>query len=130
MNTPFQNLNFQLGLLHFAHVLAMVDGVLDGNEKSAIQAIINEEEIPESVVLDFEKGIEEKTEKGIYQHGLAFVNDCNEDEKKCVFVHLYRLSESDHKIHVKEVRLLLYSLKATHIEFEDVVLIARLAGNR
>ncbi len=126
MNATQQTLNFQLGLLHFLHLLAMVDGVIDERERKAIRAIVKEEEIPEVVFLDFETAIARKAEKEIYQEGLVLLNRCDDDEKKCVFVHLYRLSEADDKIHVKEVRLLLYSLRATNIDFEDVEIIARL----
>ena len=126
MNTSAQSLNFQLGLLHFAHLLAMVDGIMDEREKKAIRAIADEEQIPEGVFQDFQKEITRRTEKEIYKQGLDLLNQCNDDEKKCAFVHLYRLSEADDKIHVREVRLLLYSLKATHVDFEDVELIARL----
>jgi len=37
------------------------------------------------------------------------------------FVTLYKISEIDGRVHVKEVRLLLYSIKMTGIEFDDVV---------
>jgi len=126
MKTSPQTLNFQLGLLHFVHLLALVDGVIDDREKKAIKAIAVEEGIPERVFQDFEKTIGEKSERDIYHHGLELLDRCTDDEKRTVFVHLYRLSEVDEKIHVKEVRLLLYSLKASHIEFEDVELIAKL----
>jgi hypothetical protein len=36
-------------------------------------------------------------------------------------VHLYKLSEADGLVHVKEVRLLLYSIKMVGVEFNDVV---------
>ena len=42
-------------------------------------------------------------------------------EKLNAFVHLYKLSEVDGSVHVKEVRLLLYSIKMAGIEFNDVV---------
>lgn len=126
MNSSNQNINFHLGLLHFVHLLTIVDGVIDERERLAIKNIIREEDIPATVVADFEKSVAGKTEKDVYQDGLAFLNQCSDDEKKCVFVHLYRLTEVDDKVHVKEVRLLLYSIKASNIDFEDVELIARL----
>jgi uncharacterized tellurite resistance protein B-like protein len=125
-----QNLNFQLGLLHFVHLLVMVDGHIDEREKRAILAIREEEEIPEQVFRNFERAIARKTEKEIYQEGVDLLNRCDEEEKLCAFVHLYQLSEADDKIHVKEVRLLLYSLKATRIDFDDVELTARMVSIR
>jgi hypothetical protein len=35
---------------------------------------------------------------------------------------LYKLSEVDGRVHVKEIKLLLYSIKLTGVEFEDLVL--------
>ena len=40
---------------------------------------------------------------------------------------LYRLAEADTSISSKEVRFLIYGLKLTHIDFEDVILSASLA---
>jgi uncharacterized tellurite resistance protein B-like protein len=128
MSKRSQNLNFQLGLLHFAHVLAMVDGRMDEREKDAILALREEEHIPDLVFQHFERAIRQKTEKDIYREGIELLNQCDEEEKLCAFVHLYKLSEADDKIHIKEVRLLLYSLKATRIDFEDVELGAQMAG--
>ena len=54
------------------------------------------------------------------------LNRCSEDEKLTAFVHLYRLTEVDDSVHRKEVRFLLYSLKATNVAFEDVELNAKL----
>src|SRR5690348_2734260 len=126
MNASPQNTNFQLGLLHFVYLLAMVDGVIDEREQQAIRAIASEESISNDDLEEFDKTIRLKPERDIYHTGINLLNRCTEDEKKTVFVHLYRLSEADDKIHVKEVRLLLYSLKATHVEFEDIELIAKL----
>ncbi len=121
------NADFQLGLLHFVHLLVMVDGEIDQREKAAIRKIKLEEKIPDWVFDEFEESIPQKTERQIYEEGVEMLNRCTEDERLCVFVHLYRLSEADDKIHVKEVRLLLYSIKATKIAFEDVELSARMS---
>ncbi len=121
-----QNIDFQLGLLHFVHLLVMVDGAIDQREKAAIRKIKLEEKIPDWVFDDFEETVADKTEREIYEDGIALLNRCNEEEKLCAFVHLYRLAEADDAVHVREVRFLLYSLKATKIEFEDVELSARM----
>ncbi|MBS1680893.1 MAG: hypothetical protein JST48_04200 [Bacteroidetes bacterium] len=126
MKTTNQNQNYQLGLLHFAHLLVTVDGFVDNREKDAMKKLMAEEHIPDSVYSDFTKTVAHKTERDVYDRGITLLNACNEDEKLSALVHLYRLSEIDDQIHVKEVRLLLYSLKATHVEFEDVVLSANL----
>lgn len=126
-----QNQNYQLGLLHFAHLLVTVDGFVDEREKNAINSLLKEEKIPEQVYLDFQKSVKSKSEKDLYEKGVQLLSQCSEEEKLSALVHLYRLSEIDDNVHVKEVRLLLYSLKANNVEFEDVVLSAKMlkAGN-
>lgn len=121
-----QSLNYQLGLLHFAHLLVTVDGFVDEREKKAMLDLQFEEQISEPVYNEFEKAILPKSEREVFQQGVALLNQCNEQEKLCALVHLYRMAEADNLVHVKEVRLLLYSLKATNVEFEDVVLTARM----
>jgi hypothetical protein len=44
-----RNVDFQLGLLHFVHLLVTVDGKIDDREREAIHSIKGEEEIPGSV---------------------------------------------------------------------------------
>jgi uncharacterized tellurite resistance protein B-like protein len=126
-----QNQNYQMGLLHFAHLLVTVDGFIDDREKSAINSLLKEEHIPEEVYNDFQKMVKTKSERELYDRGVKLLSECSEEEKLSALVHLYRLSEIDNNVHVKEVRLLLYSLKATNVEFEDVVLSAKMlkAGN-
>jgi hypothetical protein len=48
-------------------------------------------------------------------------SECTDEEKLDAFAHLYNMSEVDGSVHVREVRLLLYSIKAAGIEFNDVV---------
>ena len=121
------NIDFQLGLLHFVHLLVNVDGRIDDREKTAILAIKEEERIPDSAFQDFEKYVLSNSEQEIYDKGVELLNKCTEEEKICAFVHLYRLSEADTSISNKEVRFLIYGLKLTHIDFEDVILSASMA---
>jgi len=122
-----REIDFQLGLLHLVHLLMMADGEIHPHEKAVIRRIKLEEKIPDWVFDEFEESIPYKTEHQIYTEGINHINSCTEEEKLCVFVHLYRLAEADQNIHVKEVRLLLYSVKATSLSFEDVELSARMS---
>src|SRR6266487_4534722 len=126
-----QSQNYQLGLLHFAHLLVTVDGFIDDREKTAMISLIKEEQIPDQLYADFQKTVNTRSQHEVYDRGVKLLSTCSDEEKLSALVHLYRLSEIDNNVHVKEVRLLLYSLKATNVEFEDVVLSARLlrAGN-
>lgn len=126
-NESNQNKDFQLGLLNFVHLLVMVDGVIDQRETKAILAIKEEENISDQVFNDFNKSLLSKTERQIYVDAVDRLNRCTEEEKLCAFVHLHRLSEADENIDVKEVRFMLYSLKAAKIDIEDVVLSARMS---
>jgi uncharacterized tellurite resistance protein B-like protein len=122
-----QNTNFQLGLLHFAHLLMNADGTIDDREKKALQKIKNDEKIPDKVFDFFQETVLGRVERDIYEDGVELLNKCTEEERLTAFVHLYQLVNSDQSIHEKEVRLLLYSLKATNIAFEDVKLSARMS---
>lgn len=126
MSAVQQNLDYQLGLLHFAHLLVTVDGVVDEREKRAMKDLQAEEQISEHVFHQFKQTITPKSEREVFQQGVSLLNKCNEQEKLCALVHLYRMAEADNQVHIKEVRLLLYSLKATNVEFEDVVLTANM----
>jgi uncharacterized tellurite resistance protein B-like protein len=123
MNT---SINFQLGLLHFVHLLANVDGVVDDRERKAMWSIKDEEKIADSVFNDFEKKIQTEKAQTIYQEGVSLLNSCTEEERLCAFVHLYRLAKADQNIHIREVRLLLYGIKEAKIEFDDVMLSANM----
>jgi uncharacterized tellurite resistance protein B-like protein len=122
------NSNYQLGLLHFVHLLVNVDGRIDDREREAILAIKTEEKIPDSVFNDFQKKVTSSTEQAIYSQGVEYLVACTEEERLAAFVHLYKLAEADTSISNKEVRFLLYGLKVTNISFEDVVLSAAMAG--
>jgi uncharacterized tellurite resistance protein B-like protein len=115
------NKKYHLGLLHLVHLLISADGVIDEKERGAMLNIRKKEKISDEVYDEFENDVKTKKERDIYQQGISLINECTDEEKLNVFVHLYKLSEVDGNVHVKEVRLLLYSIKMAGIEFNDVV---------
>ena len=115
------NKTYQIGLLYLVHLLISADGVVDENEKKALIKVKEKENIPDSLFAEFENQVAVKKERDIYQEGIEMINRCTEEEKLNAFVHLYKMSEVDGRVHVKEVRLLLYSIKMAGIEFNDVV---------
>jgi len=121
-----QNVNYQLGLLHFVHLLVNHNQGIDEREKEAFRELQREEEIPDALVQAFQHTLSTKSERELFQYGIHLLNLCNDQEKLCALAQLYQLAERDNQIHVKEVRLLLYSLKSTDIDFEDVEMTARL----
>ena len=115
------NKEFQLGLLSLTHLLVCADGVVDKHETDAIKIIRKKEGIGDPVFREFENFISNKKEREIFQYGIELINQCSDEEKLKVFVTLYKLSEVDGRVHVKEIRLLLYSIKLAGVEFNDVV---------
>jgi uncharacterized tellurite resistance protein B-like protein len=115
------NKNYQLGLLYLVHLLISADGVIDEKESKALEQIRIDEKIVEEIYQKFQTDIITKKEKDIYQEGIAMMNECSTEEKLSAFAQLYKLSEVDGSVHVKEVRLLLYSIKMAGIEFNDVI---------
>jgi uncharacterized tellurite resistance protein B-like protein len=115
------NKNYQMGLLYLVHLLINADGVIDDKERSGLRKVQALEHIPDALFQEFEKEIMAKKEREIYQAGIEMINECSDEEKLNAFVHLYKMSEADGRVHVKEVRLLLYSIRMAGIEFADVV---------
>lgn len=115
------NKTYQLGLLYLVHLLINADGVIDDKERDALVKVKILEKIPDQVFSDFETEIASQKEREIYQRGIEMINECSQAEKLNAFVHLYKMSEADGRVHVKEVRLLLYSIRQAGIEFDDVV---------
>jgi uncharacterized tellurite resistance protein B-like protein len=117
--------NYQTGLLHLVQLVISADGVIDKREEAAFEKIRKAENISDEVYDTFIQEARQKKERDIYMDGISLINSCDDEEKVRAFVHLYKLSESDVKVHVKEIRLLLYSVKLSGIEFNDVVEMAR-----
>jgi uncharacterized tellurite resistance protein B-like protein len=115
------NKTYQIGLLYLVHLLISADGVIDESEKNALLKVKEKENIPDSLFAEFQDAVTIKKERDIYQEGIQLINKCTDEEKLKAFVHLYKMTEVDGRVHVKEVRLLLYSIKMAGIEFNDVV---------
>ena len=113
--------NFQFGLLYLIHLLTHADGGMDEHEIKAIDEIRKKENIDDAIFSEFKSDIADKNERIVYEKGIELIKECSDDERLRAFVHLYKLSEVDGRVHVKEVRLLLYSIKMAGLEFNDVV---------
>lgn len=120
--------NYQLGLLHFVHILINADGYIDDREMEIIRKIKKEENIDDGVFLEFSRSIAHIKGQDIFNRGLDLLNSCTEEEKICAFVYLFQLAEADASISMKEVRLLMYALKVTNVDFNDVALSNDLAS--
>jgi uncharacterized tellurite resistance protein B-like protein len=116
VNHPYQS-----ALLYLTHLLISADGTIDDDEVKALDLIRKREQITQAFFDDFVLTIKGKRERELFQLGIDTVNQCSEEEKLRVFVTLYKLAEVDGRVHLKEIKLLLYALRLAKIEFEDVV---------
>jgi len=116
-----QNKDYHLGVLYLMRLLINADGIVDMSENDVLNKVKKYEGIPEPTLIEFEKDVLNKKEKEVYQTGIDHINLCSDEEKMNAFVHLYKMSEADGRVHVKEVRLLLYSIRQAKIEFNEVV---------
>ena len=126
MTQKKQNKNYHLGILYLMHLLVNADGVIDQHEHNALRKVKNYEDMPEETLIEFEKNVIKQNEKDIYQTGIDYLNTCSDEEKLKAFAHLSKMSEADGRVHVKEVRLLLYSIRMAKIEFNQVIEMAKL----
>lgn len=115
------NKDYQLGMLYLLHLLTGVDGNINETEILALDKIKHNEGITEETILEFENTIKMLKERDIYQRAIEYINACSREEKLKTFASLYKMSEVDGRVHVKEIRLLLYSIEMAGIEFDDVV---------
>lgn len=113
--------DYHLGLLYLVHLLIGIDGIVDENEQKQLLKIRDTEGISADVFEEFIDQVKQRKNRDIYQLGIEYINRCSDEKKLDAFVHLYKMSEADGTVHVKEVRLLLYSIKQASIEFSDVV---------
>ena len=113
--------NYHLALLCLSHLLIAADGEVHPDEKGAFDKMCIREKISNATFQDFQTIVSQKKERDLYNHSIGLIGDCTDDEKLRIFAMLYKLSEVDGRVHVKEIRLLLYSIKRVSIEFTDVV---------
>jgi len=113
--------SYHLGLLYLVKLLIDADGVADEKELEALRLIKAKENIPNETFDTFDAGIRSMREREIYSRGIELINQCADEEKLKAFAILYKLSEVDGRVHVKEIKLLLYSISTAGLEFDDVV---------
>jgi uncharacterized tellurite resistance protein B-like protein len=110
----------QKSILYLTYLLVYSDGEFDESERNAIKFICQEEGISEKDYQAFLIDVQELSEKDLFDTGVDLIEGCSEENKTSVFVWLYKLSEADGKVHAKEVRFLLYSLRRANIDFDAV----------
>ena len=113
--------SFHSALLYLTHLLISADGTVDDHEVKALDLIRHRENIPPAFFSEFVENIHGKRERDLFQAGIDSINRCSDEDKLRVFVILYKLAEVDGRVHLKEIRLLLYALRLAKIDFEEVV---------
>jgi len=112
--------DYQLALLYLMHLVVGADDEIDEQEMNALKVIRNKVNISEETFNQFTADIATMRERDIYISGLELLNNCSEKEKIDAFALLYKLTEADGKVHIKEVRFLLYASKSCGVNFDDV----------
>jgi uncharacterized tellurite resistance protein B-like protein len=115
------NKDYQLGLLYLVKLLIDADGIADEKELKALRVIQEREGISDEIFQEFEGALQILKEREVYDTGISLINTCSDSDKLKIFGTLYRLSEADGRVHIKEIKLLLYSIKTAGVEFDDVV---------
>ncbi len=113
--------NYQQGLLHLVYLLINADGVVNSKEQLALLSIKDEEKIPQDVFDNFLEDVKIKKLNEVYKEGIELINACTDEEKMKAFVHLYKIPSIDGTVHIKEVKLLLYTVKMANLEFSDII---------
>lgn len=113
--------HYQLGLLYLVKLLIDADGVADEKELAALHCIKVKENIPDEVFWEFEARVSRLKDQEIYEAGFKYLHNCTLPEKRNIFTILYKLSEVDGRVHLKEIKLLLFSIKTAGVDFDDVV---------
>lgn len=113
--------DYSLGLHYLIYLIISADKVIEPSELKAMSQILFHEGIEEKTYLKNLEVIKGKREREIYERGIDLISKCTDDEKRRAFAWLYKMSEVDGHIHVKEVRFLLYSIKHAGIDLDDVI---------
>jgi hypothetical protein len=116
--------SYSTGLLALTSVLINSDGEISEKEVDYVQKIRESEGIPDDLFNHIKGAILGKTEREVYQLGIDSLNACTDDLKTRAFIRMYQMAMVDGVIHVKEVRLLLYAVKTTHVDINTVVRLA------
>ncbi len=110
----------QEAILYLTYLLVYSDGEYDESEKKAIDYIRSQEAISDDDYQKFLLEIDDVSERELYNKGVDLVEACSLEDRLTVFVWLYKLSEADGTVHAKEIRFLLYSLRKTGVDFDEV----------
>jgi len=110
----------QEAILYLTYLLVYSDGEYDESEKKAIDYIRSQEAISDDDYQKFLLEIDDVSERELYDKGVDLVEACSLEDRLTVFVWLYKLSEADGTVHAKEIRFLLYSLRKTGVDFDEV----------
>jgi hypothetical protein len=113
--------NYERGLLYITYLLINSDEEISENELYFLHKMRVEEGISDETFADHFKSLLEKNEQEIYQIGIDSINLCTHDQKLKIFSRLYQMALVDKILRVKEVRFILYAIKITRMDINEVV---------
>jgi len=121
--------NRQQAILYLTYLLVYSDGEFADKERHGIKYICQQEGISEGEYEDFINNSQGSSERKLFENGIDLIEKCSYEERISAFSWLYKLSEVDGKVHAKEVRFLLYSLRRASVDFEEVKTVAQAMPN-
>ncbi|HNT49133.1 MAG TPA: hypothetical protein PKK67_01000 [Cyclobacteriaceae bacterium] len=122
------NSDFNTGLLFITYLLMDLDHEISETELQYLDSVRQAAGIDESEFRLFYNSVIGKTEREIYQIGMAAINECSENEKVDIFVKLYGMAVADKVLRTKEVRFILYATRMADVSMERVIEVAKEAG--
>ena len=121
--------NRQQAILYLTYLLVYSDGEFVDKERHGIKYICQQEGISEGEYEDFINNSQGSSERKLFENGIDLIEKCSNEDRIRAFSWLYKLSEVDGKVHAKEVRFLLYSLRRASVDFEEVKTVAQAMPN-
>ena len=121
--------NRQQAILYLTYLLVYSDGEFVDEERSGIKYICQQEGISDGEYENFMNSCKGISERKLFENGIDLIEKCSYEDRISAFSWLYKLSEVDGKVHAKEVRFLLYSLRRASVDFDEVKAVAQAMPN-
>lgn len=113
--------SFGTSVLYLTFSVALADGVRVHAEEQVINMILQHEDISEAVYQKFLKDSDQLSVEEMRQIGIEAIKDSEENDKLRVYGWVYKVIEVDGMVDIREAKFLLYALRDSNIELDDVI---------
>ena len=113
--------SFGTSLLYLTFSVALADGVRMRAEEKAINRILEHENISESMYQKFIADSEKLSVDEMHQIGIEAIKKCQPTDRLRAYGWIYKIMEVDGRVDVREAKFLLYALKDSDIELDEVI---------